>query len=103
MDRITVTPKNDGVNTVRVNLSGTGGAAIVVRPTLKGDGTCDPMWVGNVYAWGSDKQGVGNNPKSKAGYNDRLTSHRRIELPGAVWADVEYSAHPDHPFVIDCF
>ena len=30
MDRITVTPKNDGVNTVRVNLSGTGGAAIVV-------------------------------------------------------------------------
>lgn len=104
MERITVTPPNNGVNTVRVNLSGTAAAAVIVRPTLHGDGTSDPMWVGNIFAWGSDKQGVGNNPKTKPGYDDRMDSGpRRFELPGAVWADIEYSAQPTKPFVVDCF
>lgn len=103
MERITVTPPNDGQNTVRVFLSGTAGAGVIVRPPLHGDGFSDAMWVGNIFAWGSDKAGVGHNPKSDPAYVDKLTSHRRFELPGAVWADLQYSAHPDHPFQIDCF
>lgn len=103
MERITVTPPNPNQNTVRVKLSGTDGAAVIVRPPLKGDGTADPMWVGNIYAWGSDKTGVGHNPESDPNYDSRLTSHRRFALPGAVWADIEYSARTDRPFEIDCF
>ncbi|MCR6489124.1 hypothetical protein M8542_40500 [Amycolatopsis sp. OK19-0408] len=92
MERITVTPPNAGQNTVRVTLSGSAGAALVVRPRINGEGLAKPMWVGNIYAWGSDKTGVGHNPKSDPHYNDRMTSHRRFDLPGALWADVEYSA-----------
>jgi hypothetical protein len=99
MERITVTPPNAGQNTVRLNLSGSAGAAIVVRPRIGPSGVSKPMWVGNIFAWGSDKVGVGNNPKTKPGYDDRLNSHRRFELPGAVWADLEYSAA--EPFEID--
>jgi hypothetical protein len=57
------------------------------------------MWVGDIFAWGNDKQGVGHNPTQVKGYNNRLTSHRRYDLPGAVWADVNYSAA--EPFEID--
>jgi hypothetical protein len=104
MERITVTPPNAGVNTVRVKLSGTPGAAVVVRPPLHGDGTSDPMWVGNIYAWGSDRAGIGHNPKADPGYHDRMDrGPRRFELPGAVWADIEYSARVDRPFEIDQF
>jgi lysozyme len=99
MERITVTPPNKDQNSVRLNLSGSAGAAIVVRPKIDGSGVSKPMWVGNIFAWGSDKVGVGNNPKSRPDYNDRLTSHRRFDLPGAVWADLEYSAA--EPFDID--
>jgi hypothetical protein len=99
MERITVTPPNAGQNTVRLNLSGSAGAALVVRPRINGQGVSKPMWVGNIFAWGSDKTGVGNNPKSDPHYDDRLTSHRRFALPGAVWADVEYSAA--EPFEVD--
>nr|WP_225439810.1 hypothetical protein [Amycolatopsis eburnea] len=99
MERITVTPPNTGQNTVRLNLSGSAGAAIIVRPRINRDGVAKPMWVGNIFAWGSDKIGVGHNPKSDPGYVDRLTSHRRFALPGAVWADLEYSAA--EPFDID--
>lgn len=99
MERITVTPPNKGQNTVRVLLSGSPAAALVVRPKLNGEGFSTPMWVGNIFAWGSDHQGIGHNPKSDPNYNDRLTSHRRFALPGAVWADVEYSAAD--PFQID--
>ncbi|MEV6877388.1 hypothetical protein [Amycolatopsis sp. NPDC051128] len=99
MERITVTPPNAGSNTIRLNLSGGTGAAVVVRPRINKDGVAQPMWVGNIFAWGSDKTGVGHNPKSDPGYNDRMTSHRRFALPGAVWADLEYSAA--EPFEID--
>jgi len=99
MERITVTPPNDRQNSVRLNLSGSAGAAVVVRPRIKGDGVARPMWVGNIFAWGSDKTGVGHNPTSTPGYDAKLVSHRRFELPGAVWADLEYSAA--EPFEID--
>jgi len=101
MERITVTPPNAGSNSVRVYLSGTDTAGIVVRPRIKGDGFAAPMWVGDIFAWGNDKQGVGQNPTQTPGYNNRLTSHRRYDLKGAVWADVNYSAA--EPFEIDCF
>ena len=99
MERITVTPPNAEQNTVRVFLSGSPGAAVIVRPRLGGDGFAKPMWVGDIFAWGNDHNGVGHNPTQIAGYNSKLTSHRRYDLPGAVWADVNYSAAD--PFEID--
>lgn len=101
MERITVTPPNGNTNTVRVFLSGTDTAGVVVRPRMDGSGASKPMWVGNIFAWGNDHNGVGQNPNVVPGYNSRLTAHRRYDLKGAVWADVEYSA--SEPFEIDCF
>lgn len=99
LERLTVTPPDGGEHTVRVFLSGSPGSAIVVRPRLSGDGSSKPMWVGGILAWGSDHAGVGHNPAQQPGYDARLTSHRRYDLPGAVWADVRYSA--PEPFEID--
>ena len=99
LERITVTPPDGGEHTVRVYLSGSAGSAIVVRPRLGGDGSAKPMWVGGILAWGSDHAGVGHNPAQLPGYDPKLTSHRRYDVPGAVWADVRYSAA--EPFEID--
>ncbi len=99
MERITVTPPDGGSHAVRVFLSGSPGAAVIIRPRLGGDGLSKPMWIGDIFAWGSDKQGVGHNPTQTPGYVNRLTSHRRYDLPGAVWADINYSAA--EPFEID--
>lgn len=104
MERIHVVPPSDGQNTVRVDLSGTASAGVIIRPKIQGNGLSNPMWVGNIFAWGSDKAGLpGTNPNLKPGYQPRLTSHRRYELAGAVWADIEYSAHAADEFDIDCF
>lgn len=99
MQTITVHPPNADQNAVRVELSGSAGAAIIVRPRINGEGYSKPMWVGDIFAWGNDHQGIGHNPTQTPGYNSRLTSHRRYELPGALWADVNYSAAED--FEID--
>jgi len=99
LERVTVTPPDAGEHTVRVFLSGGPGAAIVVRPRLGGDGSARPMWVPGILAWGSDHAGIGHNPAQMPGYDPKLTSHRRYELPGAVWADVHYSAA--EPFDLD--
>lgn len=99
MERITVHPPNANQNTVRVNLSGSAGAAVIVRPRIDGTGFSKPMWVGDIFAWGSDHLGIGHNPTQTPGYNNRLTSHRRYDLPGAVWADINYSAA--EPFELD--
>jgi hypothetical protein len=98
-ERITVTPPDGAQHTVRVLLPGSPGTAIVVRPRLGGDGSAKPMWVPGILAWGSDRVGIGHDPAQLPGYDPRLTSHRRYELPGAVWADVHYSAA--EPFEID--
>ena len=71
----------------------------MIRPRLGGDGFARPMWVSNIYAWGSDRTGVGHNPAQLPGHDPKLTSHRRYDVPGAVWADVRYSAA--EPFEID--
>ncbi|MEV6640260.1 N-acetylmuramoyl-L-alanine amidase [Amycolatopsis sp. NPDC051371] len=99
LERVTVTPPDAGEHVVRVFLAGSSGGAIVIRPRLGGDGFARPMWVSNIYAWGSDHAGVGHNPAQISGHDPKLTSHRRYELPGAVWADVRYSAA--EPFEID--
>jgi hypothetical protein len=101
MERITVTPKDKNQNSVRVLLSGTEGAGVVIRPRIGGDGFATPMWVGDMFAWGNNKTGVGHNPTQVAGYDAKTVSHRRYDLPGAVWADINYSAA--EPFEIDCF
>ena len=103
MERKHVIPPNADQNTVRVYLSGTAEAGVIVRPKLDGNGFCVPMWVGNIFAWGSDRQGVGNNPNVVPGYDPKLTSHRRFNLPGALWADIEYSAAVTNEFDVDCF
>jgi hypothetical protein len=99
MERITVTPPDAEQHAVRVFLSGSPGAAVVIRPRLGGDGFSKPMWIGDIFAWGNDRQGVGHNPTQTPGYNNKLTSHRRYDLPGAVWADINYSSAD--PFEID--
>ncbi len=99
LERITVTPPDAGAHTVRVFLSGSPGSAIVVRPRLGDDGSAKPMWIPGILAWGSDHAGVGHDPAQQPGYDPKLTSHRRYELPGAVWADVSYSAA--EPFDLD--
>jgi hypothetical protein len=102
MERKHIVPPNAEQNTIRVLLSGTASAGVVVRPKLGADGFSVPMWVGNIYAWGSDHVGVGGNP-NVPGYNSKLTSHRRFNLPGALWADIEYSAAVTNEFDVDCF
>lgn len=99
MERITVTPPDGGQHAQRVYLSGSPNAAVIVRPKLGTDGYSKPMWIGDIFAWGNDHQGIGHNPTADPNYNNRLTSHRRYDLPGALWADINYSAA--EPFDID--
>lgn len=100
MEIVHVTPPNANQNTVRLFLSGSAGAAVIVRPKIKGDGFSAPMWVGDIFAWGNDKQGIGHNPTQVAGYNNKLTSHRRYDLPGALWCDLNYSAAEEFDIAI---
>lgn len=92
MERFTVTPPNLGENTTRIYLPGTPQAAVIVRPRLGAKDALKPMWVGDIFAWGQDGAGIGHNPKQTPGYNPKLTNHRKYDLPGALWADLNYSA-----------
>lgn len=97
MERVKVA-KSAPLTTVRVYLPGGPNAKIIVRPAVEG-GTAAPVWLGHVYAWGSDKKGVGGDPLSIPGYDTKIAYSREIALPNAVWADVQYSTNAD--FVID--
>ncbi|MEV8610120.1 glycoside hydrolase domain-containing protein [Amycolatopsis sp. NPDC051373] len=101
MERITVTPPNNGQNSVRLNLPGGPNCRVIVRPPLTPGAktVVAPMWVGHIYAWGQDGAGIGHDPAAAQGYNDRLDNHRTYPLPGALWCDLNYSAAK--PFVID--
>jgi hypothetical protein len=104
LERMTISPKDDGQGVTRVRLSGTSVAGIIVRPAeLDKDGYnhSHPVYVGNIYAWGSDRQGIGHNPTQLPTYDDRVVAPRRFELPGAVWADVNWSSHL--PFTLECY
>lgn len=90
--------KSPSTTSVRVRLPGGPNAKIIIRPAVEG-GADAPVWLGNVYAWGSDFQGIGHNPMNIPGYNGKVTHSREIALPNALWADVEYSSNAD--FVID--
>lgn len=94
MDPIHV-PASDSPTAVRVeSLTGSPTTGLIIRPKLNRDGLANsPVFVSNVYAWGSDKSGVGGNPAAQPGYNPRLVSAHWIPLPGALWADVEYACH----------
>jgi lysozyme len=79
---------------VRLLLSGSETSAIVIRPKLDAKGfTANPVFLGNVFAWASDHNGIGHNPMNVPGYDGRVVTHRRLDLPGAVWADFEYSSN----------
>jgi lysozyme len=92
MERKTIAASPD-TTSVRLLLSGSDTSAIIIRPKLDTSGFApNAVFLGNVFAWGSDHAGVGHNPKNVPGYDFKITSHRRLELPGAVWADVEYSS-----------
>jgi lysozyme len=93
MERKTI-PKSPDTVAVRLWLPGTANAAIIIRPRIDASGEApNPVWLGNIFAWGSDKVGVGHNPKTDPNYAVKITSHHRHELPGAVWADLEYSCN----------
>lgn len=94
MDPIHV-PASDSPTAVRVeSLTGSPTTGLIIRPKLNREGLApNPVFVSNVYAWGSDKAGVGGNPAAQPGYNPRLVSAHWIPLPGALWADVEYACH----------
>jgi lysozyme len=106
MERKTV-GSSSATTSVRVMLSGTDGARIVVRPRLDAAGNAAAVvWLGNIYAWGdnadgSGKTGVGGNPYTGQPGTIKLQAHKTYHLPGALWADVEYSS--TQPFEIDCF
>lgn len=97
MERVNV-KASPSTTTVRVRLPGGPNAKLIVRPAEEG-GTKAPVWLGHVYAWGSDNQGVGGDPMNIPGYNGKISYSREIALPNAVWADVQYSTNAD--FVID--
>lgn len=97
MERVNV-KASPSTTTVRVRLPGGPNAKLIVRPAVEG-GSDAPVWLGHVYAWGSDKQGVGGDPMNIPGYNGKISYSREIALPNAVWADVQYSTNAD--FVID--
>lgn len=92
MDRYTAkaTPSNGNV---RVLLPGGDQAAIIIRPGA------EPVWLGNVFAWGDNNVGVGGNPVPTGQTALRVDHTRKFVLPGALWADVGYSSNSD--FVID--
>lgn len=89
-ERIHVVPPDKGEHFVRIkSLPGTPGAAVIIRRVQPDTST--PMWVGDIFAWGSDSQGIGHNPKvEKRG--ERVLSDRRYDLPNALWCDLYYSA-----------
>lgn len=105
LNRYEITTENSDSTSRRVELSGTANAGLVVRPRLNANGdVVYPMWVTSIFAWGSDKRGIGYNPSQTPGYDPKLMSHRRFELPGALWADVEFSARPeDGPIVFETY
>lgn len=90
--------KSESTTTKRVRLPGGPNAKIIIRPAVEG-GADAPVWLGHIYAWGSDKQGVGGDPMNIPGYNGKVMYSREVALPNAVWADVQYSTNAD--FVID--
>jgi hypothetical protein len=82
------------------SLPGTKASALIIRPKLEGSGTKapNPVWIGHIFAWGSDGIGVGGDPATVAGYPAACYEDRTIPLPNAVWCDFMYSCND--PFEI---
>ncbi|WIY05471.1 hypothetical protein QRX60_17070 [Amycolatopsis mongoliensis] len=103
MERITINPPADDPTkdqARRVFLSGSQGAAVIFRPRLNAEGyAVNPIWVPSIFAWGNDHQGIGYNPADDKDYQMKLTSHRAYRLPGALWADLNFSCAG--PFELD--
>jgi hypothetical protein len=98
METVTL-PASPGSSTARIKLPGGPSARIIVRPRgivstndpATNNRTPDPVWMGHIYAWGDNNTGVGHDPVYAPGYNNRWDSVREWALPGALWADVNYS------------
>jgi hypothetical protein len=104
LERMTITPTNDGQETTRVWLSGTAVAGVIIRPgNVDKDGYNreHPVFVGDMFAWGNDRKGIGHNPTQVPGYDDHVIAARRFDLPGAVWADINWSSH--QPFTLETY
>lgn len=102
VERITL-PVAMTTRTERISLPGGPGARIVIRPAgisqALGNKTPDPVFMGDIFAWGDNNVGVGHNPVFAPGYNNRWDTVREWALPGALWADISYSCK--NPVVID--
>lgn len=93
MQTLTVTPPDITDQSVRVFLSGSPGAAVIIRPRIDEHGNAfQAMWVNHIFAWGSENKGIGYDPGETAGYDPKTVAQRRYPLPGALWADIAYSA-----------
>lgn len=105
LDRISV-PAQPTTKSIRLKLSGTATAGVILRvpedgKTKEGYNNDAPIWVGDIFAWTSDRVGIGHNPTQLPGYNPKILADRRYDLPGAVWADVNYSCLKS--FVIETY
>jgi hypothetical protein len=102
MTTLTVPAAPDG-GTYRIRkLPGGPNAKLIVRPGgVDNSGfTATPVTLNYVWAWGSDKGGVGHNPISTPNYDVTIEADREMPLPGALWADFGYKSTVD--FEIDC-
>lgn len=79
------------------NLPGGSNCKIVIRPRgAKGNKPAsNPVWIGNIFAWGNRNVGVGHNPKQTPGFDARIDTVWEWGLPGALWADMEFSCNED--------
>lgn len=79
----------------RVDMPGGALSGFIIRPKLGPGSTASPspVWLGNVYGWGSGHSGIGAqyNPKNIPGFNLKIEYPTFIAQPGALWADMEYS------------
>lgn len=97
LDRIVLDPSAT-TKAQRLYLPGGPACKIIVRPESEGNKD-KPVWQGNVYAWasapGQDRVGIGErfNPMNISGFDRKILFSREIFLPGAVWADYEWSSN----------
>lgn len=82
----------------RIEMPGGPLAGFIIRPTMGPGSTAapNPVWVGNVYGWGSGHSGIGvqYNPKNTGNFT-KIEYPTFIPQPGALWADMEYSSNAE--------
>lgn len=106
IDRIEV-PASSTKTTLRIQLGGGANARIVVRPKITFPDTTSPnkVFVGHIFAWGSDNAGIGFDPLPGDADSDKVSIQvnkvHTFNMPNGTWCDFEYSSLD--PFILDVF